>query len=107
MSRPSRKPLGAVPPPRPATRIPPPHPIAKAPGGDPMLHAPLPHVARPPQEHRAGKPPNPRRPKLVRDADGVQLNDLFKIFADLPRPARPPARAPIRRGVLRRAPRRA
>jgi len=106
MSRPPRKPLGAVPPPRRAPKVPPQRPIAKTPGGNPMSHAPLPHVSRPPEEHSAGKPPNPRKPKLVRVLHGGPLRDLFQIFPDLRRPARPAPRTPVRIGFLRRAPRR-
>jgi hypothetical protein len=106
MSPRTREPLGSVPPPRHATKVPPPRPIAKTPGGDPLSHAPLPHVGRPPEEHSAGKPPNPRTPKLVRDLHGGPLKDLFRIFPDLPRPARPAPRMPARAGFLRRAPRR-
>ena len=106
MSQPVRKPLGALPPPRPATKLPPLRPIGQTPGGNPMAHAPLPHVARAPEEHPAGKPPNPRKPKLARDVHGGSLKDLFQIFPDLPRPAHPAPRTPLRRGVLRRVPRR-
>jgi hypothetical protein len=43
--------------------------------------------ARTPPLRRVAKPPNPRKPKLVRDA--VVLNDLFALFPDLPRPRKP------------------
>jgi hypothetical protein len=71
-----------------------------------MAHAPLPHIARPPEEHVAGKPPNPRRPRLARGGSRGALKDLFQIFADLPRPARPAPRTPARTGTLRRVPKR-
>jgi hypothetical protein len=105
MSRSVRKPLGALPPPRRATKLPPLRPIGKTPGGDPLAHAPLPHMARAPEEHRAGKPPSPRMPKQARRVHGSSLNDLFQIFPDLPRPAHPAPRTPARTGLLRRAPR--
>src|SRR5687767_3000764 len=106
MSRPSRRaPLGKVPPPRRTGKVPPLRPIGKAPGGDPMAH--VPHVGRAPEEHSAGKPPNPRRARLTRDLHGGTLKDLFQVFPDLPRPARPAARTPVRTGARpRRVPRR-
>jgi hypothetical protein len=36
----------------------------------------------------AGKVPNPKKPKLVRDVHGGTMGDLFQFFPDLPRPAR-------------------
>lgn len=66
----------------------------------PPLHPPPPeHVSLPPREHAAGKPPNPRRPRLVRDVHGGSFMDLFDIFPDLPRPRRPATRAPRRTGA--------
>jgi hypothetical protein len=59
-------------------------PIAKAPTGSQPTRVPEPRVL--------GKPPNPRRPQLVRDVRGGALKDLFEVFPDLPRPPRPPAR---------------
>jgi hypothetical protein len=56
----------------------------------------------PPPEYPAGKPPNPRRPALVRDVGGNELRDLFAMFPDLPRPPRPAARLPLRRRAIRR-----
>jgi len=45
-----------------------------------------------------GTPPNPRRMQVVVSAaDGGYLKDLFTIFPDLRRPARPPARVRARR----------
>jgi hypothetical protein len=41
-----------------------------------------------PKEPGVGKPPNPRKPRLVRDVDGAGLNDLFVVFPDLPWPRR-------------------
>jgi hypothetical protein len=54
-------------------------------------------VSKAPRQRAAGKVPNPRRPKLVRDVGGNELWDLFAFFPDLPRPARPAARLPARR----------
>ena len=55
---------------------------------------PVPHVGHPPEERRVAAVPNPRRPRLVRDVHGGDLLDLFVIFPDLPRPARPTAKVP-------------
>ena len=100
MSRPyERKPPGVVPPLRPATKVPPPRPIGKT----PMEHAPSTHVARPPVEHPAGKPLNPRRLKPARDVHSGNLQDLFEFFPDLPRPARPAPHAPARSASASRA----
>jgi hypothetical protein len=54
-----------------------------------------------PPQHPVAPPPNPRRPKLVRDIHGGSLLDLFQFFPDLPRPLRPRARLPHRRGPVR------
>ena len=67
-----------------------------------------PHVTRPPKPHGVGPPPNPRRPKVVRDVDGGALLDLFRIFPELPWPRRPPGdTAPGRDAVGGRLARRA
>jgi hypothetical protein len=64
----------------------------------PPLEPPPPeHISVPPRERPAGRPPNPRRPRLVRDVHGGSFMDLFEIFPDLPRPRRPPRRVPPRR----------
>jgi hypothetical protein len=42
-----------------------------------------------------GTPPNPRRPRLVRDANGGFLGNLFTVFPDLPWPPRPRGRVPM------------
>jgi hypothetical protein len=51
---------------------------------------------RAPKERGIGAPPNPQKPKLVRDVHGNELLDLFDVFPDLPRPAHPAARVPVR-----------
>ncbi len=79
--------------PRPAPR---PRAAGQIPKGPPLAQAQAATVARAPRQHAAAKVPNPRKPKLVRDPGGGVLKDLFAIFADLPRPARPKARAPAR-----------
>ena len=72
-----------------------------------MARARAPVIARAPKEHRVGKPPNPRTPRLVRDVDGGRLNDLFAFFPDLPWPRRPAANFSGKREVTtpRTAPR--
>ena len=45
-----------------------------------------------PKQRGVGAVPNPRRPRLVSAVDGGVLKDLFAIFPDLPRPARPAPR---------------
>jgi hypothetical protein len=84
--------------------------VPRTPHGNPMAQASLlrPHVNRPPKPHRVGAPPNPRRPKLVRDVDGGALLDLFRFFPDLPRPRRPagstgPSRDAVSGRMARRA----
>ena len=84
-------PAGKVPSPRSAVKV----PKQRAQGQTPRAHTPSAHVGRAPTEHPAGKVPNPRKATLVRDVHGGDLKDLFVIFPDLPRPARPPRRVPI------------
>jgi hypothetical protein len=91
-----KKALGEVPPQRAAATAPAVRSVARAPRGDAMASAPLAHVSRAPAEHSVPAPPNPRKPKLVRDVHGGALKDLFELFPDLPRPAHPPARVPLR-----------
>jgi hypothetical protein len=84
--------------------------VPRTPHGNPMAQASLlrPHVTRTPRPHRAGAPPNPRRPRLVRDVGGGALLDLFRIFPDLPWPRRPAGHAaPSRDAVSGRMARRA
>jgi hypothetical protein len=100
--KPIRRPLGALPAAR-SYRTPPAlRRVAAVPGGDPAGRTPAPHVARVPKPHAIGKPPNPRKPKLVRDVGGGPLMDLFAIFPDLPRPRRPAPRLRGRRKARRR-----
>jgi hypothetical protein len=88
--KPVHRPLGALPAPR-IYRTPPAlRGVAVVPKGDPP--SPAPRVSRAPRQHTVGKPPNPRKPKLVRDVNGGSLLDLFAIFPDLPRPWRPAPR---------------
>jgi hypothetical protein len=54
------------------------------------------HATYPPIERGINPPPNPRKPRLVRDVHGNELRDLFQFFPDLPRPPRRPARVPLR-----------
>ena len=54
-----------------------------------------------PRERGIGAPPNPRKPRLVPDVHGNELKDLFLMFPDLPRPARPAGRYAVRRRRLR------
>jgi hypothetical protein len=58
----------------------------------PATHTPTPHIPAAPVEYPAGMPPNPQRPRLVRDAHGGVLKDLFVLFPDLPTPPRPRSR---------------
>jgi hypothetical protein len=82
-----------------AVALPPPaRPVA----GAPVARVPVSKPGRAPKEHVVGKPPNPRKPQLVRDIGGNELKDLFAFFPDLPRPARPSARLPARRTIRRR-----
>ena len=89
--------VGQVPPERAASAAPIERPVSKVPKGDPTSHVPAQHVARVPAPHPIGPPPNPRKPKLVRDVRGGVLRDLFELFPDLPRPPRARARVPPRR----------
>jgi hypothetical protein len=98
----NRKPLGRVPAARPAGQVPRPRSASAIPGGDPRRSPPPQHVTHPPVERPAAKPPNPRKPKLVRDVHGGELKDLMLIFPDLPRPPRRPANVPAKRIVRRR-----
>ena len=77
--------VGSVPRQRATARPPQQRPVARVPYGD----TPVPRVKRAPQERGIGAVPNPRKPKLTRRASGGALGDLFAIFRDLPRPARP------------------
>ena len=88
--KPVRRRLGVPPKTRPATKTPKATPRAPAPRGKPVTH--VPGAGRAPRQRPIGKTPNPRKPKLVRDVGGGVLKDLFKLFPDLPRPARPAAR---------------
>lgn len=77
-----------------------------------MAQARVPVVGRAPEEPGVGKPPNPRKPRLVRDVAGGRLNDLFAVFPDLPWPRRRAANfsgkrdlrsgRPVRRALGRR-----
>lgn len=73
---------------------------SRPPGRGAVTPAPMPRPSPPPKPHLVGKPPNPRQPALVRDLTGGVLKDMFEVFPDLPRPARP---APRLRGRARRA----
>ena len=94
----SRK--GAVP----LGRVPRPRAPGAVPKGHATAHAPVRPVARPPKARPVGKAPNPRRPRLVKEVHGNELKDMFAIFKDLPRPARPAPRLPppAHRGPPRR-----
>ena len=94
--------VGQVPPERLPPQVPGERVVARVPKGDPLSHVPVPHVARVPLPHPVAAPPNPRRPRLVRDVHGGTLLDLFELFPDLPRPSRPSGRLPIRRRIGRR-----
>ena len=54
-----------------------------------------------PRQRPIAEVPNPRRPKVVR-VDRRELLDLFAVFPDLPRPARPQSRLATRVISLRR-----
>jgi hypothetical protein len=88
--------VGQVPPERAASPAPIERPVAKVPKGHRMVHVPVQRVARVPAQHAMGPPPNPRKPKLVRDIGGGVLRYLFALFPDLPRPRRPGPRVPAR-----------
>ena len=96
------KPLERVPSGRRAVKVPKQHPRSPVPASGPRKPPPPQHVSHAPPERPAAKPPNPRKPRLVRDVNGRELKDLMQILPDLPRPARPPARGPVRRVVRRR-----
>jgi hypothetical protein len=97
---PPRSPRGQPPPEHRPGRPPRQHPIARTPKGEPMAQARTPEPIHAPKERGIGPPPNPRKPKLVRDVHGNELMDLFQLFPDLPRP---PRRAPkLRRRLARR-----
>src|SRR6185369_16540771 len=87
---PHRLPAGVPPKERVPGRPPDAPSVAQTPRGDPLAQAPPQHLSRVPAPHPVGKPPNPRRPRLVKHVHGGGLRDLFEIFADLPRPWRPP-----------------
>jgi hypothetical protein len=78
-------------------------PISTVPGARAVARAPGPAATRAPRARAIGQPPNPRRPRLVKDVHGNELKDMFVIFKDLPRPARPAPRLPprVRRGEKR------
>ena len=96
MGRKPRSTYGVAPAERVRAAAPPAREVARTPKGHPMAQARLPVIGRPPKEHAAGRPPNPRKPKLVRDVNGGALKDLFALFPDLPRPRRPAGRLPPR-----------
>jgi hypothetical protein len=100
--KPVRRPVAAVPAPR-RYRVPPPlRHVARVPRGETLTHTPTAHVARAPKLEPLGKPPNPRKPKLVRDVHGNELKDLFQMFPDLPRPRRPAPRVRPQRKARRK-----
>jgi hypothetical protein len=98
MITPMRKPLirralGEAPP----ERVPPAmagaRPVAAIPRGDPFAQTPRQRGAsRAPKQRPLGKLPNPGKPAVVRDAKGGVQRDMFQIFPDLPRLARPVSR---------------
>ena len=94
MKKPARHVPGAVPPLRPIAKVPGARAVARVPKGHPIGRAPAPAVTRAPRVRAIGPPPNPRRPRLVKDVHGNELKDMFVIFKDLPRPARPAPRLP-------------
>jgi hypothetical protein len=79
-----------------------PKPLERVPGRRAHRPPPPQRLGHPPPERPAGAPPNPRRPALKRDVRGGELKDLMEIFPDLPRPARPAARGPVRRIAVRK-----
>jgi hypothetical protein len=99
-----RQAIGRVPRERPPALDPEPRSVAGPPAGTPVGRAPVPQFNRAPKPRPVGAPPNPRRPRLVKDVNGNELKDMFAIFKDLPRPARPAPRLPsrLRRGRPRR-----
>jgi hypothetical protein len=75
--------------------------IKKNKSANPLAKAPAEKAMFAPVERGVAPPPNPRRPRLVRDVHGNELRDLFQFFPDLPWPPRRPARVPIRQRRLR------
>ena len=96
MGRKARSRYGVAPAERVPAAVPPVRQVARTPKGHPLAQPRLPLIGRAPREHAAGRPPNPRKPKLVRDVGGGALKDLFALFPDLPRPRRPAGRVPAR-----------
>ena len=88
--------IGMVPAVRPVARTPVTRPVGPVPRGNPIAQAPAPAVTRAPKVRPVGKPPNPRKPRLIKDVGGNELKDMFAIFKDLPRPHRPAPRLPSR-----------
>lgn len=82
------------------------HPPGAVPKRGAFAAAPIPAPTGWPRRRPAGKVPSPRSPKLVRDAHAPELNDLFAVFRDLPRPPRPRALSRDVTGRDARAPRR-
>ena len=88
---------GQPPPEHRPAQVPRARPIPRTPSGEPMAQAPrASERKRAPKERGIGAPPNPQKPRLVRDVHGNELKDLFEFFPDLPHPARPAARVPSR-----------
>jgi hypothetical protein len=101
--KPDRPPLAAAPRPH-APRRPPQSEVPRPRTGAPIGYAPsTPQPARVPAQRPVGKVPQPRKPKPVRDVRGGALKDLFEIFADLPRPPRPPLRTRVASPPARRS----
>jgi hypothetical protein len=73
---------------RPPRRV----PARPIPKGDPFSQTPPEHVSHAPRQRAVGARPNPRTPTPVKDVRGGYLKDLFEMFPDLPRPARPTPR---------------
>jgi hypothetical protein len=72
-------------------------PLGRAPEGrTPTGGTPQIRLKPAPKTRPVGKPPNPRKPGLVRDVRGGVLKDLFEFFPDLPRPTRPGRRRKAR-----------
>ena len=70
-------------------------------GRTPKGGAPKSRMTQAPKVRPVGKPPNPRKPALVRDVGGGILKDMFQIFPDLPRPRRARGRKPSKTSRLR------
>src|SRR5678816_2403694 len=80
------------------SRVPPERGVPRTPHGNPLAQPRPPEpVAAAPPERGVAAPPNPRRPRVVREVHGNDLMDLFEFFPDLPRPARRRARTSVRR----------